>query len=274
MEFPDTGEVIFNNLQVGALRMTIASLILVPFTIKYLSILKNKARFFWITIVGFLGNFFPAFLFTYAETKLSSGYAGMLNSFVPIFTLLIGYIIFKQRLTGLQLIGALVGAAGIVWLMLSGADLSSTGSWSHIGAVVLASLCYAISLNTIKNKLQGIKPLAITSLAFGVTLIPAVLVTFLFETTTTFVESKHVIFGFVHILILGSVGTAIAVIIFNHLVVHSTALFASSVTYFIPIVAAIIGLFIGEEITVFQILAMFVILGGVYIANYLGRVQK
>lgn len=268
MKFPSTGELIFTNLQVGALRMFIAGLVLFPFALKFRKELFIGKRFLWISIVGFLGNFFPAFLFTYAETELSSGYAGMLNSFVPIFTLLLGYFIFKQQLTKIQLLGVSIGAAGIILLMLSGADLSNAGGWTHKAAIVLATLCYAISLNTIKYKLQGVKPLAVTSLAFGITLLPATILTFVFGAHTTWLTNAHATFGFIHIFILGCVGTALAVIIFNQLISNSTALFASSVTYFIPVVAVVIGLFVGETITLFQILAMFVVLMGVYIANY------
>ena len=274
MKFPETGELIFNNLQVGAMRMFIAGIVLLPFALKFRKELFVQKRFLWISIVGLLGNFFPAFLFTYAETELSSGYAGMLNSFVPIFTLLLGYFIFKQELTKVQLIGVSVGAAGIILLMLSGSDLSNAGGWSHKAAIVLATLCYAISLNTIKYKLKGVKPLAVTSLAFGVTLLPATLLMFIFGAHTTMLTNQHAVFGFIHIFILGCVGTALAVIVFNHLIVSSTALFASSVTYFIPVVAVLIGLLIGESISLFQVMAMFVVLAGVYIANYLGNKQK
>ncbi|MGB0933729.1 MAG: DMT family transporter [Lishizhenia sp.] len=274
MKFPETGELIYTNLQVGALRMFIAGLVLFPFAFKFRKELLVKKRFLWISIVGLLGNFFPAFLFTYAETELSSGYAGMLNSFVPIFTLLLGYFIFKQKLTKIQLIGVSIGAAGIILLMMSGADLSNSGTWTHKGAIVLATLCYSISLNTIKYKLQGVKPLAVTSLAFGVTLIPSTVLTFLFGAHTTWLMNQHATYGFIHVFILGCVGTALAVIVFNHLIVNSTALFASSVTYFIPIVAVLIGLFIGETITLFQIVAMFIVLSGVYIANYYGKKKQ
>lgn len=267
MEDKLTGDEIFTNTQVGALRMVLAGLALGPFAFKHLSKIKDIKTGVSIVVVGFLGNFIPAFMFTYAETELSSGYAGMLNSFTPIFTLLIGMIVFQQSLNKLQVLGVLIGAVGIVWLMMAGADLSSSGSWWHILAVVLATFCYAASVNTIKNNLKEIKPFAITSMAFLFTLAPALLLAFYFGVQDTFVENQHALKGLGYISILALVGTALAVIIFNQLIANSTALFASSVTYFIPIVAVLFGLLDGERISLSQVLAMTLILSGVYVAN-------
>ncbi|SFT88949.1 EamA domain-containing membrane protein RarD [Lishizhenia tianjinensis] len=262
-----SGDEIFSNTQVGALRMALAGLALGPFAFQHLSKIKNLKTVLSIMVVGFLGNFIPAFMFTYAETELSSGYAGMLNSFTPIFTLLIGMIVFQQRLNRLQVVGVVIGAVGIVWLMMAGADLSSSGSWWHILAIVLATLCYATSVNTIKNNLQGIKPFAITSMAFLFTLLPALVLGWYFGVQDTLSSNPHALSGLGYISILSLVGTALAVIIFNQLIANSTALFASSVTYFIPMVAVLFGMLDGERITVYQVLAMTVILAGVYIAN-------
>ncbi|MDX1445841.1 DMT family transporter [Lishizhenia sp.] len=262
-----SGDEIFSNTQVGALRMALAGLALGPFAIQHLSKIKNLKTVLSIMIVGFLGNFIPAFMFTYAETELSSGYAGMLNSFTPIFTLLIGMIVFQQRLNRLQVVGVVIGAIGIVWLMMAGADLSSSGSWWHIMAIVLATLCYATSVNTIKNNLQGMKPFAITSMAFLFTLLPALILGWYYGVQDTIINNPHALSGLGYISILSLVGTALAVIIFNQLIANSTALFASSVTYFIPMVAVLFGMLDGERITIYQVLAMTVILTGVYIAN-------
>lgn len=267
MEDLGSGAKIFNSNQVGSLRMAFAGLVLLPFGLKHLRKLKGAKTIFSILIVGFFGNFFPAFLFTYAETGLSSGYTGMLNSCVPIFTILISFAVFGQAIKKIQIIGIVIGTAGVIWLMIAGAKLDSIGTWWHIGAVVLATLCYAISVNVIKNNLQGMKPFVVTCLAFLTTIIPAIGLVFFFETPEVLVENEYGLQGILFILVLAVVGTAIAVIIFNYLISISSALFASSVTYFIPIVAVIIGLYFKETINLWQILAMFVILVGVYIAN-------
>ncbi len=263
------GTILFSDVQVAALRMSVAGLVLLPFTLKFIRKIKTAKQFLCLLIVGLSGNFLPSFLFTYAETELSSGYAGMLNSFTPVFTILIGAFIFRQKLTSIQLIGTLIAVAGVTLLMMAGQDLSQSGSWSHILAIVLATLFYAISLNTIKHTLSEFKSIEITALAFGCVLIPALITTFASGTLQVFETVPQAWEGFGFICLLGIVGTAFAVFVFNKLIAISSTLFASSVTYFIPIVAVIMGLmFNREKITFMQMGAMLVVLCGVFIANY------
>jgi len=266
--FTDSEDAIFSDQQVGSLRMLIAGLVLLPFGISAIKKIVSFKIFLSLAIVGFFGNFFPAFLFTYAETGISSGFTGMLNSFTPIFTVLIGYFVFKVHLNLLQIFGVALGTFGIYFLMSSGLDISATGTWLHVGAVVIATLCYAISLNTIKHTLQSINPIAITSLAFLIVLIPALLCALYFDTFHAFSSNKYAMDGLKALTLLSVVGTALAVIIFNRLISITSALFASSVTYFIPIVAVLIGVYFKESISFYQICAMLVILIGVLFVNY------
>ena len=263
----EEGEAIFSDVQVGALRMLIAGLVLAPFAVRHVRKIKTWKQFISLSIVGFSGNFFPAFLFTYAETGLSSGFAGMLNSFTPIFTIIIGFLVFKVRLSVIQLVGVLIGTTGIVLLMIAGKSISMTGTWFHIMAIVLATLMYAISLNTIKHTLQMFKAIEITSLAFFIVLIPAAIANLTFGTAQTFQQNPHALEGLGYITILSVVGTALAVILFNKIISISSALFASSVTYFIPIVAVLIGLYFGERISWGQVGSMGIVLIGVFIIN-------
>ncbi len=266
--FADDGSAIFSDTQVGALRMLIAGGVLLPFALRAVRKIKTFKQFLLLGAVGLSGNFFPAFLFTYAETGLSSGSAGMLNSFTPIFTILIGFFIYKIRLTPIQLIGVAIGSVGIVLLMIAGKSLSMTGTWYHIFAIVLATLFYAISLTTIKYKLQEFKSFEITSLAFLIILLPSIFANFQFGTLKTLQENPNAWEGLGYISILAIVGTALAVILFNQLISTSSALFASSVTYFIPIVAVLFGISYGEKIGWGQVGSMVIVLSGVFIANY------
>ncbi len=268
------GTVIFSDGQVGALRMLIAALALVPFAILSLKKIKSWKQFLMLAIVGISGNFLPAFLFTYAETGLSSGFAGMLNSFTPIFAILIGFFVFKIRLSMIQIIGVAIGTIGIVLLMIAGKNLSITGNWNHIFAIVLATLFYGISLNTIKHTLQMFKAIEITSLAFFIVLLPSFFANVQLDTWGTLTGNKHAMEGLGYISILAIVGTALAVILFNQIISYSSTLFASSVTYFIPIVAVIIGVYFGEQIGWYQIGAMGIVLLGVFIANYWPIIQQ
>ncbi len=269
--FTETGHQIFSDTQVAALRMLIASVVLLPFAVRALKRIETWREGLMLATVGACGNFFPAFLFTYSETGISSGYAGMLNSFTPIFALIIGFVVFRQRLTPVQLLGVFIGTCGVVLLMISGKDLSISGGWSHILAIVLATFCYAISLNTIKYTLQKFKSFEITSLSFLFLFLPSGIIAWQSGAFGEMKTDPHAAEGMTALLILSIVGTALAVILFNKLVTISSVLFASSVTYLIPVFAVLIGLYFGETITLAQIGSMGLVLGGVFVANYLAR---
>jgi drug/metabolite transporter (DMT)-like permease len=264
--FAEDGTAIFSSEQVGSLRMLFAALALLPISIGKLKKLSWK-NILPLAIVGFCGNFFPAFLFTYAETGISSGLAGMLNSFTPIFTIIIGFLFFKTKLTNKQIIGTVIGTLGIIALVLTGKTASLNGDWDHILAIVLATLLYAISLTTIKNKLSNFNSFEITSLAFLIIFPFSIGGFFLTDTIQTFNSNPMANQGIFYIIILSIVGTALAVVLFNRIIAFSSALFASSVTYFIPIVAVLIGFTFGETINLWQVLSMLIVLSGVIIAN-------
>ena len=272
--FDANHNVIFTDTQVGAMRMFLASLVLLPFALR--SISKVKSWKVWLALIGsgLCGNFIPAFLFTFAEKGVSSGYAGMLNSFTPIFTLLIGFAFFKNRLTILQLIGVFIGTIGIVLLSTSGDLEANKGSIVHILSIVLATFLYGISLNLIKYRLGHFKAIEITSLAFFTIFIPSSISILVFDVKSTLLNHPLAIEAFGYISILALIGTAFAVIIFSSIINNSSTLFASSVTYLIPIVAVLIGFMVNESINILQIIAMFIILTGVFIANYYPQLRE
>lgn len=265
--FTNSGMPIFSDVQVGALRMVVAGLALLPFAIKAIRKINNLRTFVLLATVGLSGNFIPAFLFTYAETGISSGYAGMMNSFTPIFAIVIGVVVFKDRLTKNQTIGVSIGTVGVVLLMLAGRDLSVSGDWSHLGALIFATFCYGTSINVIKHTLKGLKSHEIASLAFFIVLLPSALIAWQFGAMDTFKTNPHALEGFTAIVILSVIGTAAALVLFNKLVANATIVFASSVTYLIPIIAVLIGLYFGETINSLQVGAMFIVIGGVFIAS-------
>ena len=266
--FTSSGEAIFSAPQVASTRILLAALVLFPFAIPSLKKLFHRKNAWRFLSVGLSGNLIPAFLFTYAETGISSGLAGMLNSFTPIFTLLVGVLLFQIKAKLFQVIGAVIGTAGIFLLVILGKSASFTGNMEQIIAVIIATLLYGLSLNLIKHKLAGFTSIEITSLSFASILIPSAFAFFYFQTPTVMFTNPAAGPAFLYISILGIIGTAMAVFLFNGIIKKSSALFASSVTYLIPIVAVIIGLSFSEEITYNQVGAMVIVLLGVFIVNY------
>ena len=266
--FTSSGEAIFSAPQVASTRILLAALVLFPFAIPSLKKLFHRKNAWRFLSVGLSGNLIPAFLFTYAETGISSGLAGMLNSFTPIFTLLVGVLLFQIKAKLFQVIGAAIGTAGIFLLVILGKSASFTGNMEQIIAVIIATLLYGLSLNLIKHKLAGFTSIEITSLSFASILIPSAFAFFYFQTPAVMFTNPAAGPAFLYISILGIIGTAMAVFLFNGIIKKSSALFASSVTYLIPIVAVIIGLSFSEEITYNQVGAMVIVLLGVFIVNY------
>jgi drug/metabolite transporter (DMT)-like permease len=264
------GTDLFTSSQVAALRMVIAGLVLLPITLLNLKHLKQKKDLLFFACVGYFGNFFPAFLFTYAETGLSSGLTGVMNSLTPIFTIVIGFLVFKHTISKFQFLGLVIAVIGVVLLILGGENVSFSGNLNQIIAVAAATLCYAISVNVVKYKLDEYKALEIASIAFGTTLIPSAIITY-FSGAVDFLQHEPKAWeGLGFISILSIVGTVIALLYFNKLIAISSTIFSSSVTYIIPIVALFFGLSDGESIHYLQVLAMFVILGGVFMVNRVG----
>ncbi len=272
--YNDLGKPVFSSVQVGALRMLIAGSVMLPFGIAYLLKLKSIKDLLFLSIVGFCGNFFPAFLFTYAETGISSGLAGILNSCTPLFTVILGTLVFRMRFSMVQLAGVFIGSLGVFILLSNSLEGQTKATWLHPTAVVVATLFYAMSLNTIKHKLQHFRSIQITASAFSTVWLPALVIFFLTNTPRTITSHPDAYTSLVSICILSIIGTAAAVFVFNILISRSTAVFASSVTYLIPVVAIIIGTFFNEHFHWTQPFALLVILAGIFWANRPSREQK
>lgn len=262
------GDELYSPLQVGCMRMFIAAMALLPFTAKHLKLLFGKDAK-WFVMVGVFGNAIPAMLFPTSETHISSALAGMLNALTPIFTLLIGMAIFRRRPLPWQTGGILVGLVGAVLLVSTGGvAFGNAGSWPFALLVVIACLCYGISLNVIQQHLTQYPSVLITGIAL--LMVGPVLGIYLVS-GTDFISKLSTLpgakagLGFATILAVG--GTAGALVLYNQLIKKSGVLLASSVTYVIPFVAIGWGLLDGESITGLQIMAGVVTLSGIWLIN-------
>lgn len=132
---------------------------------------------------------------------------------------------------------------------------------------IIATFCYALSLNFIKAYLGDVSSMVITSLA--VFTIGPVSIIYLFS--TDFLEvvqntpGSYEALGYISIL--GVFGTAIGLILYTRLIHMTTAIFASSVTYLVPIVAIFWGILDGENIYALHLAGMLLILIGIYLVN-------
>lgn len=251
---------------VAALRISIASICLLPFAFKSFKRIERK-HWKYLILSGFLGNGIPAFLFTYAQTEISSAMSGMLNSLTPIFALIIGLLLFKNKINMLKILGVFMGLVGALGLIISEGINIKTSNLSYSFLVVLATICYAFSVNIIKTYLKDVNSLAITSLAF-LSIGPLTIIYLIFE-TTFFIDIKTTttFLPLVYISILAIIGTALSVILFNILIKKVSTLFATSVTYLIPAFAIMWGVIDGEALNYLHFISLFITLIGIYFIN-------
>lgn len=252
--------------QVAATRMFVSMLALIPFVMHKLKEIElNKWIFVFCT--GLFGNCIPAYLFTNAETGISSSMAGMLNSLTSVFTIIVGYLFFGSRFTARQIAGVFIGLAGACFLIyLSTGDEKSTKPILGL-LIVLACIGYAFSVNILKFKLSHLDSLTVTGGALITAGIPSGI--YLFQTDFIHrINQPGGLNSLMYVLILGLMGTAFSTLIFNKLIRIASPVYASSVTYLIPFMAVLWGIYDSETFTFFYFLALMVILTGIYLINY------
>lgn len=252
--------------QVASIRMVSAGLVLLPFVFRAFKTIEKKKRFI-VLISGLLGSFFPAYLYCFAETRIDSAIAAIFNSLTPLFTLIISAVFFKLPGAVKKLPAILLGLTGLVLMPFAAEKGTDFTDLSYSLLVLCATICYACNVNIVSRNLGGTGALNIASMAFCFLLPPAMAILiftgFFNLPLTTEPYAQSVLASSV----LGVVGTAIATIIFYMLVKNAGALFASLVTYAIPVVAVIWGLLYGEQITIAEVGCLFLILAGVYLVN-------
>lgn len=264
---------VYTPFQIGAFRMLVAFVCMFPIVAKHFKKI-DKSKWKYIAASGIFGNALPSILFPLAETRISSAVAGMINSLTPLFTLIIGLLVFKMKAQQNKVIGLVIGLFGAVLLVFGqtgGAGVSDTNVFALF--VVLATVFYAISVNILRYKLNSIDSILNTGFALLFAGVPMGIILF----TTDFVARTNTAdgagFSLFCIVVLGVLGTGLSTLLFNMLIKTSGALSAASVTYLIPIVAVLWGIWDNELFGVYHVLGFAAILMGVYLVNRQKRVS-
>ena len=259
------GLVGLNPFQLGSLRIIFCAFFLLIIGFKSLA---SIAQYQWkyIALTSLFGTFIPAYLFAIAETKVSSSICSILNSLTPLNTLILGALVFGLNFKKNQIFGIIIGLIGTAVLIFNGKTQTASEDNSYSILVLIATICYATNVNLIKKYLSDVKPLSITTGNFLVMLLPAILILYFtdFSVKMNLPATQHAMF---FVMILGIIGTGVANVIFYKLIQISSPIFASSVTYLIPIVACLWGLLDNEMLAPLQFFGAFIILIGVYLAN-------
>lgn len=261
------GLTVFSPGELGSLRIFTAFIALLPTAVRNIAKI-DRSKLPVLFVIGFAGSFIPAFLFAEAETELASSLTGALNALTPIFVIVIGILFFRQKAGIVSILGIAVGFLGTAMLMLGASGFDLSGINYHALYVVLATVMYGINVNLIKFYVPDLRPLHITAISIFMTS-PVCLVHLLGFTDFTYklYNAPDFWMGFLYVSALGVLGTGVALVLFNKLVQVSGTIFASSVTYLIPIVAIAWGLLDGEVLTMSQFMGIGIVISGVYIAN-------
>lgn len=252
--------------QVASLRIVFAGIVLLPSAIKHFNkIPKNKLGTIFMS--GVLGSLLPAYLFCVAELGIDGALAGTLNSLTPIFVIITGALFFNSKTSANKILGIITAFTGSILLLLSKDNMQGSQNILYVLYVVLATIFYGFNVNMVFKNLQNIGSLQIAAVALTLNAIPALIVLYFTGYFSLSLTDTGILYSTAQAALLGILGTAVASIIFYVLVKRAGAVFASMVTYGIPIIANFWGMIYGEEVGWKQFGCLLLILLGVYLAN-------
>ena len=235
----------------------------------YFLFIRRKLNLKWWWVYAFIGFFnvaLPFVLISWAETHISSGLASILNSTVPLFTMLVASIFYREdKLTLVHWIALMVGFLGV--LVLSYSKLEGNSEYQTLGilAMLLAACSYGASTVFARRVDKFVSPeehsmgQMLTGLIF---ITPAMLITnsplILPVLSTTWIAVAW----------LGLIGSFIAPVLWFRMIYEIGPSRTSMVTYMFPLVGVLLGiLFLGEQLSWQVVVGGLLILAGIYIVN-------
>jgi drug/metabolite transporter (DMT)-like permease len=248
----------FGPIPLVLARVLIAAVCLFPL----LMLRENSGalRSHWcrLFLVGVLNSALPFILLAYATLTLTAGFTSLLNAVTPLMTALLGMMFWNQRLLRTQWIGLFVGMFGVAILCWGKLSFKPGGTGWAIAAALCAPVSYGLAGNYSKRHLSGISALASATgsmLAASIALIgPGI---------WKWPSRNPNVLPWFCALILGVLCTAVAYLIYFHLINTTGATQTASVTFLVPMFAMVWGaLFLHEKLTPQMLLALFVILSG------------
>lgn len=253
-------------VELAAFRIVISMVTLLPVLAwQWKHIPRNKVKY--ILGVGLFGSGIPAFLFAFAQTRIDSALSGIMNATTPLFAFVLGVLFFQVVFSGLKLTGVLLGLVGSAILIIFGTKNPSLDTYQYAVLILIATLGYGTSVNIIGRYLKEVSALIITSLSFLIIGIPTLLFLLLSGTIQKVSGDPVAQSALGYIVILAILGTVIANVLFFYLTQRTSAIFASTVTYLMPVVAVGWGVVDGETVTSYHFIGLLLILAGVYLSS-------
>ncbi len=206
----------FNPIQLASFRLSLASLTLLPLVIPKLKTVSKKDWQF-IAIVGFFGNGIPAFLFAIAQTHINSATAGALNALTPLFTLVVGIVLFQKKHTLLRKIGVVIGLLGSLFLIFVRSNGTYEVNFGYALLIVIATLFYGVSTNVIKSKLQHVNSIVVAGGGLMLASFPAMFILYNSGFVDVLNTNPKANEALMYLSTLAVLGSAFALVLFNYL---------------------------------------------------------
>jgi drug/metabolite transporter (DMT)-like permease len=258
----------FSPEQVAALRISVAFFVMIPV------LLYNGLKEFTLKdlpavfLIGLIGNTIPPFLFCFAQVGISSALAGILNALTPLFVLIMGVLFFGFQTNWNKNIGIGLGLVGTVLLILLKSDGSVNFQFNKYPFyIIAAAVLYGIGANNLKKRLAHIHPITTSALLYTTTGYIGIIVLFTTDFFTVLKTNEEAYTAMYYVIFLGIFCTAFAMVVFNYLLKNTSVVFASTVTYLMPIVSLFWGFLDGEIITIVHLFGLAIILAGVYLTS-------
>ena len=255
----------YNEFQIAGLRMFSAFIAILPF-IKPAFRKIQKKHIPYLLFIAIIGNGVTAFLFAISQKHINSSVAGMLNAITPITTFLIGVLFYKTKRPLYKIKGLAIGLTGTVLLLTASNSTAVNNSFLYMGLLILASGFYSVNVNMVKFNLKELNGFTISVLTFSI-IGPIGGIVYFSSDLTVLANQNDFYINTFYIILLGLLSSVLATVIFNILIQYSSTIFASTVTYLIPIVAVSWGVLDGEKVSIYQILSIFIIIAGIYLVN-------
>lgn len=259
------GLIAFDEIEVASLRIAFSTLISIPIVIYHFKKIDWK-KWHYFLIIGLVGNGLPPFLFAAAQTEVSSSLAGVLNTLTPIFTLIFAILFFNQKMKVRNTWGVIIGLIGTILIAYSG-NADFDGGAFFIVLIIIATILYALNINAVRFFFRDTKPILIIAVSF-VLFGPF---SFFILGSDSFIQNvqthPYAIKSILSIAALAGFATILATMYFFRLLQRTNTVFASSVSYVIPLVAVLWGLIDGEPFQLVYFFSLILILLGVYLTR-------
>ena len=244
-------------------RLVVGVAVLVPVVLLRGAIPDMRAMWVPCVVLGALNNAVPYWLIAFAETRIDSGLAAVIQAAAPILTVVLATRIDpSQRVRGLRLVGVAVGFVGVALLVGVQEGSQLVGALAVLGTAT----CYAVSVLYAGRTVRSFPPLEVAIGQLGVGMLLA-LPFGLAQLPSEAPPAKAV----AAIVALGALSTGVAYLLYFTLIARAGASRAILVTYLVPAFALVYGtVFLDEPVTVSALAGLVLILGGTALGTGMG----